>query len=466
MLSMILSMTFSFAFLPFDIDKKPVAAAVRGSSLSPYGPSKFKKPNSLLPAIKHIAHLYGPPSATNKHSNGPPLTENGNTIAGDNILNKLNATSQQMLLSLESGVHNKDSDPSHTHTKASHELSNDHAHSHQQDLHPPHINTHHTSSVHSTQHGHSSPHPSTHTNTPTHSKHLLGGIVIPSASPILVVHTGHTPKSTTHKTHDQDTSQTHSITTTNKNVSAQGNTTAINKSSTANKPSPLKSALKQPTPLTIPTDTTTYTPFTTTHPADGEKNTEITYMSRKEFLGTAADRLATNNKPSGIPDRYNLLQKPVTSESDRKPKFNPADDFKAPTRLIPDTRKVRLQIDTQVESVLKEDNYNHFTFNKAMKREIPTYVPNLTKPKVSSPKDPLTQRFGYSVESMNVQYKEVNGVEIVVSTAVPPVQLVCVEHRDTKNNKITAKQHKGSLFEYLESKCAGQYDFNGKCMYY
>jgi len=114
--------------------------------------------------------------------------------------------------------------------------------------------------------------------------------------------------------------------------------------------------------------------------------------------------------------------------------------------------------------VLKEDNYNHFTFNKALKREIPTYVPNLTQPKVSPQKDPLTQRFGYSVESMNVQYKEVNGVEIVVSTAVPPVQLVCVEHRDTKNNKITAKQHKGSLFEYLESKRAGQYDFNGKCM--
>ena len=127
-------------------------------------------------------------------------------------------------------------------------------------------------------------------------------------------------------------------------------------------------------------------------------------------------------------------------------------------------RKVRLQEDTQVESVLKEDNYNHFTFNKGLKQGISTYEPNLAPPKVSPQKDPLAQRFGYSVESMNIQYKEVNGVEIVVHTAVPPVQLVCVEHRDTKNNKVTAKQHKGSLFEYLESKRAGQYDFNGKCI--
>ncbi len=445
-------------------DKKPVTAAVRGTSDSPYGPSKFKKPNSLLPAIKHTAHIYGTHSAAYRQSNGPPLTENGNTIAGDNILNKLNATSKQMLLSLESGVHNMDSDPSHTHAKASHEHSNDLAHSHQQNLHS-HNHTQHNTSVHTTQHGHSTPHSSTHANgTPTHGKHLLGGIVLPSASPILVVHTGHTPKSTTHKRHDHETSQAHSTTTT-QHVSAPGSTISTHKPTTANKLSPLKSALKQPTPSTIPTDTTSYPPFTSTHPPDGEKNTEITYMSRKEFLGTAIDKLATNNKPSGIPDRYNLLQKPVTSESDRKPKFNAADDFKAPTQLNPVSRKVRLQVDTQVESVLKEDNYNHFTFNKAMKREIPTYVPNLTQPKVSPPKDPLTQRFGYSVESMNVQYKEVNGVEIVVSTAVPPVQLVCVEHRDTKNNKITAKQHKGSLFEYLESKRVGQYDFNGKFVY-
>eukprot|EP01032_Pedospumella_encystans_P009853 gene9853-11567_t len=425
-------------------DKKPVTAAVRGSSLSPYGPSKFNKPNSLLPAMKHIAHLYGPPSASHRHSNGPLLTENGNTIAGDSILNKLNATSKQMLLSLESGLHNpQDSDTTHTHTHKKavhHENNNDHTHS------AGHLH-HESSHVHTPTH-----------STPSHSKHLLGGIVIPSASPILVVHTGHTPKSTTHKS--DNCNQTQSTTSTTNKSSAQGNTASANhKPSTANKSVPLKSALKQPTPTTILTDTTTYTPFTTTHPEDGEKNTEITYMSRKEFLGPAADKLATNQKPSGIPDRYNLLQKPA--ESDKKAKFHAGDDFKAPTKLIPDMRKVRLQVDTQVESVLKEDNYNHFTFNKGLKQGISTYEPNLAPPKVSPQKDPLAQRFGYSVESMNIQYKEVNGVEIVVNTAVPPVQLVCVEHRDTKNNKVTAKQHKGSLFEYLESKRAGQYDFNG-----
>jgi hypothetical protein len=45
---------------------------------------------------------------------------------------------------------------------------------------------------------------------------------------------------------------------------------------------------------------------------------------------------------------------------------------------------------------------------------------------------------------------------------VKPLQLVCVDHRDSHNKKVDPQSKKGSLFKYLESK-RSQFDFHGKC---
>ena len=48
---------------------------------------------------------------------------------------------------------------------------------------------------------------------------------------------------------------------------------------------------------------------------------------------------------------------------------------------------------------------------------------------------------------------------------VRPVELICVDHRDKHNRKVSATKAKtGSLFQYLELK-QSQFDFHGEFMF-
>jgi len=201
-------------------------------------------------------------------------------------------------------------------------------------------------------------------------------------------------------------------------------------------------------------------------------------MGRSEFLG--ADRIhkihVILNTATPNHDRYTLNQK--TGEIQKHDKtenssnFSALDDFKPPVKLHPGGLKMnnKLNVNVMHEGVLKQDEYNHFTFNKHGVVQLSEYVPILEPVvPIEATTTEQTTRFGYSIESMNSTHSVVDGIDVITNTAVPPVELVCVEHRDEKNHKINAVQHKinkNSLFEYLESKKAGQYDFNGELIVY
>ena len=189
------------------------------------------------------------------------------------------------------------------------------------------------------------------------------------------------------------------------------------------------------------------------HPLNLEPDVVVHYLDREDFLGDKLDRLKHHLKttPGAAEekkvDRYNMLARDNAHQSAEAPVNNAT----KPTASAAAAAKNKVP-------TLQSVDVEKFSFEKgATKHVLEPYTADFSEHPVHT-----------GQLSAEVSPRQDTHLSFDAATKkVKPLELICVDHRDSHNRKIQQKTYgkTGSLFKYLESKRA-QIDFHGKfkCM--
>lgn len=460
------------------------APKARGTKQSLYGPSKYnRKMNALLPSLGSLgsgAHGHG-------HGHGHVRDLNaatGNTAIGDAILAKLNATARDLLIALDKEVEVSQTStlqPEHAFKALNltapiqhHPIQGVSRHTVAELQHAAHVR--HADAVLAAAHdmhailvsaGGSRPH--THSQGSDHGQPKCAGEMGQSHPDQLSIEVSPLSQAPSYASTASGGSATSA-------AKRQANAHHAPKHPVKGKSNASAASSSTNSPQKAPHSTAS-TPVSVSHMPNLERGVDVQYMSKEDYLGGKLTKLQGYLKtaPPAVKDKYNLLQQEL--EAKRA-------ESESPMRmLVTGLQPLKVEL---TEAELREEQIRQYTFNKSPLDQLEGYDATLKRAEkaqnvTESPRDVNIGRFGYSIESMQGTNK---------SAAVPPLHLVCVDHRDRHNRRVnhvdggvatvgiaagssdkiaenaaekveTPVKKTGSLFKYLEGK-KDHFDFNGK----
>ena len=200
---------------------------------------------------------------------------------------------------------------------------------------------------------------------------------------------------------------------------------------------------------------------TSTHTPNLERNVEVLYLGRDDFLGEKLSKLQHQLKVPAKSDKHSLVHPEHSSSTTAAS----SQERNSPSRVAARgsiNPAAALKVDTEAYSYYKDSPNHSLSPYKANFSEHPVHTGVIPRASVVMRNAAVEAAIAEATLDASADMH----LDLDSATKrVRPVELICVDHRDKHNRKVSATKAKtGSLFQYLELK-QSQFDFHGEFIF-